>query len=64
MGGMKLRLSAARIKPRSSRTQGQETASQRGGEDIKGVIIQIGDRLGSLDPQNVLACEDDEGRER
>ena len=26
--------------------------------------LQIGDRLGSLDPQNVLACEDDEGRGR
>ena len=26
--------------------------------------LQIGDRLGSLDPQDILACEDDEGQGR
>ena len=39
-----------------------------GSEAIGSLVVyfelQIGDWLGSLYPQNVMACEDDEGRER
>ena len=34
------------------------------GSSVVYLELQIGDRLESLDPQNVLAWEDDEGQER
>ena len=34
------------------------------GSSIVYLELQIGDRLGSFDLQNVLACEDDEGQGR
>ena len=34
------------------------------GSSVVYLELQIGDQLGSLDPQNVLACEDDKGQRR